>query len=54
MTHVGYVAAGWAIPLGVLASYALWLRRRAKRLSDLVPPGERRWSGVDAVLKRDP
>lgn len=53
MTHVGYVAAGWAIPLGLLGAYALWIRRRAKRLMDLVPPGQRRWTQVGPSAPRD-
>ena len=53
MTHVGYVAAGWAIPLGVLGAYALWIRRRAKHLIDLGPPGDRRWTQSGPVPERD-
>lgn len=44
MTHVGYVAAGWIIPLAVLGAYAAWILRRARRLAERVPPDERRWS----------
>ncbi|MEQ1788250.1 MAG: hypothetical protein ABL966_14455 [Acidimicrobiales bacterium] len=44
MTHVGYVAAGWGIALGVLGAYALRTVRRGKALAAQVPPEERRWS----------
>jgi len=44
MTHVGYVAAGWAIPLVALAAYALRTISRGRRLAEQVPPEERRWS----------
>jgi hypothetical protein len=44
MTHAGYVAAGWIATLGVLGGYG-WLQvRRGRRLSEVVPPEERRWS----------
>ncbi len=44
MTHAGYVAAGWTIPLVALAVYALRTVRRGHRLAERVPPEERRWS----------
>ena len=44
MTHAGYVAAGWAIPLVVLAGYALRTLRRGRALAAQVPPERRRWS----------
>jgi hypothetical protein len=44
MTHGGYVAAGWGIPLVLLAGYALRTVRRGKALAEAVPPEERRWS----------
>ena len=44
MTHAGYVAAGWAIPLAALAAYALRTIARGRRLAEQVPPEERRWS----------
>lgn len=44
MTHAGYVAAGWGIPLVLLAGYALRTTRRGKALAEQVPPEERRWS----------
>jgi len=44
MTHVGYVAAGWAIPLVLLAAYSLRTVRRGRKLAERVPAEERRWS----------
>lgn len=44
MTHASYVAAGWSIPLLVLAGYALRTLRRGRALAEQVPPEERRWS----------
>ena len=44
MTHAGYVAAGWIAPLAVLGGYAAATIRRGRRLSQVVPPEERRWS----------
>ena len=44
MTHVGYVAAGWAIPLVGLAAYSLRTIRRGRALAQQVPSEERRWS----------
>lgn len=44
MTHAGYVAAGWTIPLVLLAAYSLRTIRRGRRLAEQVPPEERRWS----------
>jgi hypothetical protein len=44
MTHAGYVAAGWLASFGLLGGYALAVIRRGRRLSEVVPPEERRWS----------
>ena len=44
MTHAGYVAAGWLVTLGALGGYGLAVIRRGRRLSEVVPPDERRWS----------
>jgi hypothetical protein len=44
MTHVGYVAAGWIIPLTGFGLYAAWVLRRGRRLAERIPPEERRWS----------
>lgn len=43
-TNVGYVAAGWLIPLALLAGFSLRTIRRGRTLSERVPPEERRWS----------
>lgn len=44
MTHVGYIATGWLATFGVLGAYGLAIVRRGRRLSERIPPGERRWS----------
>lgn len=44
MTHAGYVAAGWIATFGVFGAYAAAVIRRGRRLSEAVPPEERRWS----------
>lgn len=44
MTHAGYVAAGWAIPLVALGAYALRTLRRGRVLAERVAPEDRRWS----------
>lgn len=44
MTHAGYVAAGWLATFGVLGAYAAAVIRRGRRLSEVVPPEDRRWS----------
>lgn len=43
-THAGTVIAGWGVTVGAFAGYALWMRRRGRALSRVVPPEERRWS----------
>ncbi|MFP5321363.1 MAG: hypothetical protein ACLGIC_05895 [Acidimicrobiia bacterium] len=43
-THAGYVAAGWIATLAVLGGYAAATIRKGRRLSQVVPPEERRWS----------
>jgi len=44
MTDAGYVAAGWIATLAVIGGYAAATIRRGRRLSQVVPPEERRWS----------
>jgi hypothetical protein len=44
MTHTGYVAAGWAIPLVLLGGYSWRTVRRGRTLAERVSPEERRWS----------
>ena len=43
MSHVGYLIAGWAIGIGVPVLYAIFLLRRARKLSESVPPERQRW-----------
>lgn len=43
MTHVGYIAAGWALTFGVCGLYAFWLIGRGRSLSSRVPVARRRW-----------
>jgi len=44
MSYAGYVAAGWIATVAVLGGYAVATIRRGRRLSEVVPPEERRWS----------
>lgn len=44
MTDVGYVAAGWTIPLVALAAYSIRTIHRGRALAERVPPEDRRWS----------
>ena len=44
MTHAGYVAGGWIATFGVFGAYALATLRRGRKLSEVVPSDERRWS----------
>lgn len=44
MTHVGYVVAGWTIPLLILGGYAARTLRRGRTLARQVPPEHQRWS----------
>lgn len=43
MTHAGYIAAGWAVGVLGLASYASLVLLRGRRLSRSVPSARRRW-----------
>ncbi|MCX7620875.1 MAG: hypothetical protein N2037_08550 [Acidimicrobiales bacterium] len=43
MHDAGYVIAAWAVVFGGLLVYALVTMARGRRLSDRVPPEERRW-----------
>lgn len=44
MDSAGYVAAGWLAAAGLLGGYAVAVIRRGRRLAEIVPPEERRWS----------
>ena len=48
MTDVGYVLSGWAITFAVMGTYAWLVIRRGKRLAEVVPAEERRWSSPEA------
>lgn len=49
MTHIGYLVAGWGIVIVACALYVFSVMRRARRLSELVPPERIRWmTGEDA------
>jgi hypothetical protein len=39
----GYVIAGWALTVVVIAGYAAWVIVRGRSLSRQVPPEDRRW-----------
>lgn len=43
MTHLGYLIAGWAFGIGVLAIYAALVLRRGRKLSEVVPSDRQRW-----------
>lgn len=43
MTHVGYIAAGWAVTFGACGLYASYLINRGRTLTRRVPDGRRRW-----------
>lgn len=43
MTHVGYIAAGWAVTFGVCGLYAVWLVTRGRAMTARVPADRRRW-----------
>jgi heme exporter protein CcmD len=42
----GYVVAGYGAAFLALGGYAVWVVRRGRRLSKLVPPEERRWTST--------
>lgn len=44
MSHVGYVVAGWALPLAAFALYTARTLRRGRALTQRVAPEDRRWS----------
>lgn len=46
-TDAGYVIAGWAISLVVVAGYAASLVLRGRRLGGRVPARRRRWMHAD-------
>ena len=47
MDYLGYLIAGWTIPLAAVAIYAVSLLRRGKALTVRVPVDRRRWITTD-------
>ncbi len=43
MSTNGYIATAWIATFGSVGLYSLWVIRRGRKLSRMVPPGERRW-----------
>lgn len=43
MTHAGYIAAGWLVSVLSVATYALVVLLRGRKLSRSVPSERRRW-----------
>lgn len=43
MTHLGYLLAGWIIPLGAIAIYAASVLRRGRTAARYVPAERARW-----------
>ncbi|MGH9119394.1 MAG: heme exporter protein CcmD [Acidimicrobiales bacterium] len=42
----GFVVAGYGVTVAAIGGYAVWVLRRGRRLSKLVPPEERRWTST--------
>jgi O-antigen/teichoic acid export membrane protein len=38
-----YIAAAWIATFVAVGLYSLWVVRRGRKLSEVVPPDERRW-----------
>lgn len=54
MTHVGYIAAGWAVTFGVCGVYAYYLVNRGRALTQRVAEDRRRWMTTkDTVVTAD-
>ena len=45
-SYWGFVVAGYGATLVALGSYAIWVLRKGRRLSQAVPPEERRWTST--------
>jgi hypothetical protein len=43
VSSTGYIVAAWVVTFGVTAGYSLWIVLRGRRLSQEVPPAQRRW-----------
>jgi hypothetical protein len=44
MDDIGFISASYVVTLSAVGLYALFVIRRARRLSQDVPPEERPWS----------
>jgi len=47
LTHIGYLIAGWGIPLMTIGLYAASLMRRSKAIEARVPADRQRWISTD-------
>jgi hypothetical protein len=43
MSDAAYIATAWIATFAAVGAYALWVIRRGRKLSKVVPPDERRW-----------
>ena len=43
MSDWGYIVAAWVATFGAVGVYAAVVIRRGRRLSEVVPPEQRRW-----------
>lgn len=47
LTHLGYLIAGWGIPLVTIGLYAASLMRRSSAIQAQVPVDRQRWMSTD-------
>jgi hypothetical protein len=43
MSDAAYIATAWIATFAAVGLYSLWVVRRGRKLSKVVPPDERRW-----------
>jgi hypothetical protein len=43
MNQWPYIVGAWAVTALTIGGYARWVLRRGRRLSEIVPPEDRRW-----------
>lgn len=43
MNQWPYIVGAWAVTALTIGGYAWWVLRRGRRLSEIVPPEDRRW-----------
>ena len=43
MSTNAYIATAWISTFAAVGLYSLWVVRRGRKLSKVVPPDERRW-----------